>query len=260
VLGNSEYIGRGLAALDFIANRLTTREGRLLRTCAAGSQPKLPGYLDDYAYLLEAMIALYEASWMGPCLQRALRLADTMIDQFWDPAEGGFFYTGRDHETLITRTKDQHDSSTPSSNGVAATALLRLAALTDRNDLRDKAVKTLELLRGVMESTPMAAGQLLIGFDFHLGPEKEVVIVGNPRGTDTRQVLAALHGKFRPHHVLATRAIVEEPGWDRSVEETLPLLKDKTASNEVTTYLCSNGTCQAPLIGTEAAVVALAAD
>jgi uncharacterized protein YyaL (SSP411 family) len=134
-----------------------------------------------------------------------------------------------------------------------------LAALTDRNDLRDKAVKTLELLRGVMESTPMAAGQLLIGLDFLLGPVQEVVIVGNPRGADTRQVLAALHGKFRPRNVLATRAVVEDPAWDKSVEDTLPVLKDKTARNGVTTYLCSNGSCQAPLVGAEAAVAALAA-
>jgi uncharacterized protein len=257
VLGCTEYVARGLSALDFVANNLRTREGRLLRTCGAGSQPKLAGYLEDYAFLLEGMVALYEASWMGPCLSMALRLADTMIEQFWDPSEGGFFYTGRDHEALIARTKDQHDSSIPSGNGMAATALLRLAALTSRDDLRDKAVQTLNLFHGLMESSPMAAGQMLLGLDFHLGPIEEVVIVGNPREPDTRKVLAALHGSFRPHHVLATRFIGDEPGWDKSLEEKLPLLKDKTALGPVTTYLCSNGTCQAPLVGAEAAVTAL---
>jgi len=286
-LGRGDYVAHGLAALDFVANHLTTREGRLLRTCggvkkgvrhllperpegcfaqkgpdpffdAGGGQPKLAGYLEDYAFVLEGMVAMYEASWMGACLTRALRLADAMIEQFWDPAEGGFFYTGRDHEALIARTKDQHDSSIPSGNGMAVTALLRLARLTGRDDLRDKAVQTLQLFRGLMESSPLAAGQMLVGLDFHLGPVEEIVIVGDPRVGDTRQVLAALHGTFRPHHVLATRFVGQQPGWDTSVEATLPLLRDKTALGPVTTYVCCNGTCQAPLVGAEAAVAALA--
>ncbi len=159
-----------------------TPEGRLLRTCGAGSKPKLAAYLEDYAFLLDAMVALYEASWMGTCLSMALRLADVMVKQFWDNVDGGFFYTAKDHETLIARTKDLHDSSIPSGNGTAATALLRLAKLTGRDDLRDKAVRTLELCRGLMEASPLAAGQLLLALDFHLGPVEEIVIVGDPRG------------------------------------------------------------------------------
>jgi uncharacterized protein len=256
-LGRSDYVARGLAALDFVANQLRTREGLLLRTAGAGGQPKLPGYLEDYAFVLEGMIALYEASWMGPCLSMALRLADRMIEQFWDPAQGGFFYTGRDHESLIARTKDQHDSSIPSGNGMAVTALLRLAKLSSRDDLRDKAEQTLQLFRGLMESSPMAAGQMLLGLDFHLGPVEEIVIVGNPRDAETKKVLAAMHSRFRPHHVLATRFVGDEPGWDKSVEDMLPLLKDKTSLGPVTTYLCHNGTCQAPLESAETAVATL---
>ena len=101
---------------------------------------------------------------------------------------GRFLLHRRDHETLIARTKDQHDSAIPSGNGMAATALLRLAALTSRDDLRDKAVQTLNLFHGLIESSPMAAGQMLLGLDFHLGPIEEVVIVGNPREPDTRKV------------------------------------------------------------------------
>jgi uncharacterized protein len=253
-LERSDYVARGLAALDFVANHLRAREGTLLRTTGAGGQPRLPGYLEDYAFVLEGMIALYEASWMGPCLSMAIRLADKMIEQFWDPAEAGFFYTGRDHESLIARTKDQHDSSIPSGNGVAVTALLRLATLSSRDDLREKADKTLQLFRGLMEASPMAAGQMLLALDFHLGPVDEVVIVGNPREADTKKVVAALYGKFRPRQVLATRFVGNEPGWDKSVEDTVPLLKDKKALGSVTTYLCREGTCQAPLENAEAAV------
>ena len=258
-LERSDFIARGLAALDYVANHLMTPEGRLLRTCGAGSKPKLAAYLEDYAFLLDAMVALYEASWMGTCLSMALRLADVMIEQFWDAAEGGFFFTAKDHETLIARTKDLHDSSIPSGNGTAATALLRLAKLSGRDDLRDKAVRTLQLCRSLMERSPLAAGQLLLALDFHLGPVEEIVIVGDPRVEETKKVLAALHGKFRPHHVLATSFVSagDDPDWDTSVEETMPVLKGKTALGEVTTYVCRDYACQTPLVGAEAAVAAL---
>jgi uncharacterized protein YyaL (SSP411 family) len=196
---------------------------------------------------------------MGTCLSMAVRLADVMVEQFWDKDGGGFFFTAADHEALITRTKDLHDSSIPSGNGVAATALLRLARLTGRDDLRDRAVQTLQLCRGLMEGSPLGAAQLLLALDFHLGPVEEIVIVGDPRADDTKKVLAALNGKFRPHHVLATRIVNkgDNPDWDTSVEETLPLLKDKTAQGPVTTYICQDYACQAPLVGAEAAVAGL---
>ena len=182
-----------------------------------------------------------------------------MIEQFWDQEGGGFFYTGKDHETLIARTKDPHDSSVPSGNGTAATALLRLAKLSGREDLRDKAVRTLQLCRSLMENSPLAAGQLLLGLDFHLGPVEEIVIVGDPREEETKKVLAVLHSKFRPWHVLATSFVSagDDPDWDTSVEETMPVLKGKTALGAVTMYLCKDYACQAPQVGAEAAVSAL---
>ena len=180
-----------------------------------------------------------------------------MIEQFWDTSEGGFFYTGRDHEVLIARTKDQHDSSIPSGNAMAATALLRLAELTGRDEFREKGMRTLQLFRGLMETSPMAAGQMLLALDFHLGPVEQVVVVGDPRDSETLVVLHALQRKFRPHHVLATKLAGDNPSWDRGVESALPLLKDKEALGAVTTYVCRNQTCQTPLVGADAAIAAL---
>src|SRR5438552_18235695 len=99
-----------------------------------------------------------------------------MIEQCWDASGGGLFYTGRDHEALIARTKDPHDSSTPSGNAVATTALLRLSKLTGRSDLEDKALATMKAFRGILESSPMAAGQMLLALDFHLGAVREIAV------------------------------------------------------------------------------------
>src|SRR6202043_1530542 len=107
------------------------------RTYSKGSEPKLNAYLEDYAFLLNGLVSLYEATFSRRWIAEALELAEVMIEQFWDSTEGGFFYTGRDHEELIARTKDPHDSSIPSGNAMAVTALLHLAKLTGRIDLQE---------------------------------------------------------------------------------------------------------------------------
>ena len=137
---------------------------------SAGREPKLNAYLEDYAFLIDALVSLYEATFEPRWIEAALDLAEVMIEQFWDEAEGGFFYTGRDHEQLIARTKDPHDSSTPSGNAMAVTGLLRLAKLTGRPDLLDKAEATLQLFRGLMASSPLAAGQMLMRARLLPGP------------------------------------------------------------------------------------------
>ena len=111
-----------------------------------------------------------------------LDLSGVIIEQFWDEAGGGFFYTGRAHEALIARGKDPHDNATPSGNAMAATALLRLAKLTGRVDLRDKAETTLRLYASLMKEHPTAMGQMLIALDFDLGPVEEYAVVGDPVG------------------------------------------------------------------------------
>ena len=134
------------------------------------------------------------------------------------------------------------------------TGLLRLAKLTGRADLRDKAERTLRLFRGVMEASAMAAGQMLIAYDFDLGPVQEFAVVGDPANDETKRALRAIRGGFRPHKVVA----LKPPGDDRA-DAVLPLLAGKTASGPVTTYLCENFTCAAPLVGAAAAEAALAA-
>jgi len=178
-----------------------------------------------------------------------------MIEQFWDESEGGFFFTGRAHEALIARTKDPHDNATPSGNAMAVTALLRLAKLTGRADLRDQAERTLGLFRGIMEASAMAAAQMLIAYDFDLGPVQEFAIVGDPEQEETKRVLRAIRGGFRPHKVVA----LKPPAGDSTAMETvLPLLAGKTAGATVTTYICENFTCAAPLIGAAALETAIA--
>src|SRR5207245_9517256 len=109
VLEKPEYVNAAVRAAEFLLDRMRTRDGRLLRTYSAGAEPKLNGYLEDYAFLIDALISLYEATFVPRWLDAALQLTDVMIDQFWDATEGGFFFTGTDHEQLSARLTATHD-------------------------------------------------------------------------------------------------------------------------------------------------------
>jgi len=252
-LDRPEHAEAAARAADFLLTRMRAPDGRLYRTCGAGAGAKLNAYLEDYSYLVNALVSVYEATFDPRRIEAALDLAEVMVEQFWDEAKGGFWFTGRDHEALIARPKDLQDNATPSGNSMAVTALLRLAKLTGRLDLYEKAQATLGLCRGLMEEHPLAAGQMLVALDFYLGPVDEVAVVGDPAAAETQRVLRAARAGFRPHQVVALKPAA---GDDRA-EELLPLLAGKTTQGAVTTYVCRNFACQAPLVGAEAAEAAL---
>jgi uncharacterized protein YyaL (SSP411 family) len=245
-LDRPEFAEAAARAADFLLGRMRAPDGRLFRTSSAGSPPKLNAYLEDYAYLLDGLVSLYEATFDPRWIQEALDLSGVLIEQFSDADGGGFFYTGRDHEALIARSKDPHDNATPSGNAMAATALLRLAKLSGRAELREKAEATLRLYAGLMAEHPTASGQLLIALDFHLGPVDEYAVVGDPSAEETRRILHAIRRRFGPDRVVALRPA---PGEAR--DDLLPLLADKTAKGAAALYVCRDFACQAPLVGAE---------
>ncbi|MGH7768786.1 MAG: thioredoxin domain-containing protein, partial [Candidatus Binatia bacterium] len=129
--------------VDFIFSRMF-RDGLLLHTYKDG-KAKLLGYLDDYALIAAGLLDLYEVTLERSDLQRSIDLAETMIREFWDDVDGGFFYTGKSHEQLISRTKPAFDGSVPSGNAVATQLLLRLYHYTGREDYLKRAEKTLRI-------------------------------------------------------------------------------------------------------------------
>ncbi len=138
---------------------------------------------------MNGLVSLYEAGFDERYIDEAVRLADVMLSQFLDSSGGGFFYTADDQEHLIARQKDWQDSSTPSGNAMAATALLRLGKLTGRADYLDAAAGTLQAAAGLMAQFPSAAGQMLMALDMQLGPTHEIVVVGREDDADTKALL-----------------------------------------------------------------------
>jgi uncharacterized protein len=239
ILGRDDYRAVAVKNAEFLLESLM-QNGRVLRTYKDGAA-KLNGYLEDYSYLIEGLLAVYEATFDPKFFESARSLADTMIEQFWDEDEGGFFFTSTDHEELITRTKDYFDSATPSGNSVAAVALLKLGLLTQENRYQRCATTILRTMREVMAKYPSAFGYLLSALDFYLSEPKEIAIVGDPYSHEVRSFISEIYSRYLPNKVLALK------GPDESAAESIKLLTDRSmVNNKPTVYVCRNYTCLAP--------------
>lgn len=241
VLDRQDYLDVAVKNASFLLTHLK-ENGRLLRTHKAG-ESKLNAYLEDYAYLADGLLALYEATFDLRWFEEAYSLAEIMIKQFWDDEEGGFFFTSSDHEKLITRTKDWYDNATPGGNSVAAHVLLRLALLTGDDSFRSKTEQILSLLKTAMMRSPNAFGHLLCALDFYLASPYEVAIIGFPEYEDTRLMLDAVFKRYLPNKVVA----LANPGDSKSAA-VIKLLEGRSQiEGKATAFVCRNFYCEAPV-------------
>jgi hypothetical protein len=244
VLERSDYLDAARAAADFVLRDLRAADprspesagqgagGRLLRTWKDG-EGKLNAYLEDHAFLLEALLSVYEATFEPRWFAEARELADTMIERFADEENGGFFETSADHEQLVARRKDLEDHPIPAGNSSAAYGLLRLAALTGEHGYTDRADSVLRLLHEIATTHPQAFGHLLQALDFRLAQVKEVALVGD----ELRPLERVVRESFRPHLVLAGG----EP-------DGVPLLEGRDpVEGRPTAYVCEQFLCRAPV-------------
>ncbi len=256
ILCDERYLKAAAMAAGFILDRMRRDDGRLLHTFKDG-QAKLDAYLDDYAALIDGLTRLYEATGEPRWVEAAMELATIMIDEFGDAEQGGFFFTGRRHETLIARQKDIHDNATPSGNALAATALIRLGALTGRADLTTAGKSALEAIQAVLEREPAACGQSLIALDFLLGKVTELAVIAGNDPAEQRAVLETIASAFRPHKVVAPAT----PEQANSLAGRLALLADRPVRDgRTTTYVCEHFTCRPPVVGVTGLNEALAAN
>ena len=236
VLERPDYLDAARACAEFLLRDLRDDDGRLLRTYRDG-RARLNAYLEDHAYLLEALLTLYESCFEPRWFAEARGLADTMIERFADDENGGFFDTSSDHEQLLARRKDLEDHPIPAANSSAAYGLLRLAALTGEHEYESRAVSVLRLLHEVAPRHPQAFAHLLQALDFHFSPIREVALVGD----DTSELERVVRSSFRPHLVLAAGAA-----------NGVPLLEDRElVDGRPAAYVCEQFACKAPVTDPE---------
>ncbi len=237
VLEEPRYLEAARACADFLLRELRTDDGRLLRTWKDG-RAHLAGYLEDHAYAVEALLALYEATFETRWFAAARALADVTIARFADDERGGFFSTADDHERLVARRKDLEDTPIPSGNSAMALGLLRLARLTGETAYEERARGTIALLHPIAARHPLAFAHLLQAIDFLLADDvREVAILGPPE--QRTPLLRVVHGAFRPHVVLAGAP---------AASDAVPLLAGRgPVDGRAAAYVCERFACQAPV-------------
>jgi uncharacterized protein len=242
-----DYVDAAVACAEFLLRDMRDADGRLLRTWK-DDRAHIDAYLEDHAYLLEALLTLYEATFDPRWYAEAQTMAETMIERFADEEHGGFFTTAADHRQGFARQKDLDDSPTPSGGASAAFGLLRLARLSGEFEYERHALDVLRVRTSIVSEHPHGFGHVLQAIDFYLATVREVAIAG---AADDAAGVAALaqvvRAAYRPHVVLAG-----------GVSDGVPLLEGRGAvGGRAAAYVCEHFACQAPITDPEALAAAL---
>jgi uncharacterized protein YyaL (SSP411 family) len=243
VFNEPSYVEAAKRALDFILKNLRKPDGRLLHRYRDG-QAAISAHVDDYAFLIWGLLELYETTFDINYLQTAIDLNRDFITHFWDDQNGGFYFTANDGEDLIIRQKEVYDGAIPSGNSVAMLNLLRLNRIAANADFEEKAQKIVRAFSKNVKEFPSAHTQLMVALDFGIGPSYEVVIVGDSRADDTKNMLKAVREKYVPNKVILLRQTEkEEPEISTIAEFTRSQL---SLGGKATAYVCLNHVCKLP--------------
>ncbi len=244
VLGRDDYLASAERAGEFLLENLRSDEQRLYRTYKEG-KAKLNGYLEDYANVIDAMLELYQSTFVEKWFDEARRLANVVLEHF-QAEDGGFFDTSDDHEQLIVRPRQLQDNATPSGNSMMAKQLIRLSAYTGDARYDEAARQVLMPLLPAMETYPQAFGEALNAVDMLIRGLSEVAIVGNPVKAETKSLLAQVREIYRPN-VITALARDNVDG-----ETNIPLLNYRVMRDDKpTVYVCQNFACKMPVTSAE---------
>jgi len=235
VLGDEKYRAAAERNLQFLHEKLWDEKSKTLFHRWRDGERDSVQLLEGYAFLLDGVIQLYEATLEPEHLDFAIALVEAMIAKFYDAANGGFWQSTSDTSDLIVRVKDDYDGAEPSGNSIATLALLKLAAITGREDFRQPAEATLQLFAYRLQSQPAALAFMLHALDFWLDEPRRVVIAGETNSPALQKLLSAAHSVYQPNKIVL--------GNTGAVE---PFAKTLTAKTEATAFVCTGNACQPP--------------
>ena len=244
VFADTVYLKAAHNALNFVLKNMREIDGRLFHRHRAG-ESGITANLDDYAFLIWALIECYEASFDITHLKRALRLQEDLTKHFWDKEQGGYYFTPDDGENLILRQKDMYDGAIPSGNSVAMLNLVRLSRLTGNHELEAQAAAIGHAFAGHVQRVPAGHTCFMMAMGFLTYPAFEIVITGTSGAEDTEEMVRTIRQQYLPNAVVLLR-----PPDDAAASEIAgiaPFTKDlNPVHDRSTAYICSNFTCHSP--------------
>lgn len=241
VFDDTKYLEASKGAADFILNKLLNND-RLMHRYRQGDAG-ITGNLDDYSFMIWGLLELYAASFDTKYLKTATNLNKTLIKYFWDDENNGFYFTASDSEKVLMREKKIYDSATPSGNSVELLNLIHIARLTEEPDLEALAVKMETSFSEDVVRLPTGHTYFIMGVDYEVGPSFEVVIVGNPKASDTINMLSTLKKHYIPNKVTIFKDS-NNPDVLNKLAESIGF--KESIDGKATAYVCSAGTCKQP--------------
>jgi len=239
-LNRRDYLAAASANGRFLLDAMMS-EGRLKHSYKDG-EARIDGYLDDYALVIEGLLSLHLATFGGRWLTQAVKLAEVMVDEFWDKKEETFYDTGRGQEELFVRPRSTYDGVLPSAGSAAAMALLKLSRLTGNQEWQRLAVQSLRSVRELMQRHPLGFANWLSALDFYLSRPVEIAIIGPRDDPATGGLLKTICSTWLPSKVAAAR----DPGESAPAE--LPLLESRAmVDGKPAVYVCRDYACKAPI-------------
>ncbi|HXM44123.1 MAG TPA: thioredoxin domain-containing protein [Bryobacteraceae bacterium] len=243
VLAEPRYADAARRAADQVASRMYDPATRILLRRYRNGEAVIPGFLDDYAFFMQALLDLYETSFEWRDLELAINLAEKQAELFEDTEHGAFYSTAAGDPTLVMRLKEDYDGAEPSGNSIAVLNLLRLAQITDRQDFRTSAARALEAFGSRMVAAPVGVPQMLVAYEFSISKPKQIILVGERDAPDTRRLLTVLHSRFDPHRIV----LLVNPESRPALARYLPVVADMTAiGGQATAYVCEDYACKLP--------------
>lgn len=239
-LQDERYLQAARDAANFILSKMVVKN-RLMRTWGQG-KAKLNAYLDDYAFFVQALLDLAAADLNPKWLKHAIDLNQSMLEHFFDDAEGSFYYTSDDHEELLTRPKSYFDGSIPSGTSVAVFNLLRLAKLEGQGDHLNKCESIFKLYAPHFARIPDQFSNLICALDFHLSAGNEIVLFADGSQNSWLESFKTLSKFYLPNAVMLLKDIGSKDTIKSPMLKGRKLIDDKT-----TVYICQNYTCQEPI-------------
>jgi len=240
VLERDDYLKAAISNASFLTRALY--DGETLKHSFKKVPGKVNGYLADYAMLCEGLISLYQASFQERWLGIAIKLADAMMEKFWDKDKGHSYDTAQGQETVLVRPRNIYDNALPSGSSAAAFVLLQLARLTDNKEYEKVAASAIRSVQDSMLRYPPGFGHWFCALDSYLSKPLEIALVGRPGDKATKSLLKVINERYLPNRVLA----VKNP--DESAQMDIPLLQDRALiENKPTVYVCENHVCKMPV-------------
>jgi len=243
VFNDKGYLSLAQDALDFINRNMHDEKGILLHRYRDG-EATIPAFLDDYAFLTWALMELYQTTFRVDYLQQALQYTDTLLTEFWDPMNNGFYFSGRSNEKILTRQMDAYDGAIPSGNSVAMYNLIRLGRMLGINEYEEKASKISERFSNSIMNAPSAFSMMLVAHDYAIGPTHEIVIAGNEEDADTKAMIGMISQEFLPNATVLLRGTSNQKAV---LSKLAPYTKfHEPIKKKATAFVCVQKNCKLP--------------